>query len=353
MKKLLSVLLAAMLLMSLAACAGKKDTNDAESASAESEPASEEASEPVSESVPEDSEPVYDATLNIYMIAGPTGVGAANMMAKAEAGEYPIDYRFTIATAPDEVVGKIVKGEADIAAVPTNLAAALYAKTEGKVTVLGVNTLGVLSMLEKEQTVFSVADLKGKTIYSTGAGANPQYVLEYILRENGLDPEKDVTINYKTENTELATVFDEDPNAVVMAPQPVATSIMMNTGAVKSLDMTEEWEKVGGDSRLMMGCVIVRNEVLESDPNSVWRFMDDYKASIEAANADPETTGKYCEEYGIVPKAALAAKAIPECNIVWITGEEMKPALSGYLQVLFDSNPASIGGAMPDDEFYY
>ncbi|MBQ9827569.1 MAG: ABC transporter substrate-binding protein, partial [Lachnospiraceae bacterium] len=325
MKKLLSLMLAFLMVISLAACAGKKDQPESESQPA-SEPGSEEITETETEPVSEsDTEP---SSLTVYMIAGPTGIGAANMMAKAEAGEYDIDYEFTIATAPDEVVGKIVKGEADIAAVPTNLASTLYAKTEGKVTILGVNTLGVLSFLEKEQTVNSVADLKGKTIYSTGQGANPQYILEYILKSNGIDPEKDVTINYKTENTELATVFAEDPTAVVMAPQPVATSIILNTGAVKVLDVNEEWEKVGGDSKLMMGCVIVRNEVLESDPDAVEQFMEDYEESIDAANEDPETTGRYCEEYGIVAKAALAQKAIPDCHIVWITGDEMKTGLS-------------------------
>ena len=348
MKRWLALLLAALMVLSLFACStGKKEV-------------SEETVEPVEENVTEQIEVVEEditkedpIALNIFMLAGPTGIGAANMIAKSENDEYDQEYNFTIATAPDEVVGKIVKGEADIAAVPTNLASALYAKTEGGITVLGVNTLGVLSIIEQEKTVNTIEDVKGRTIYTTGNGANPQYILEYVLRENGIDPEKDVNIIYKTENTELATVLNEDANALIMAPQPVATSIVLNSNAVISLDMTEEWAKVASDSVLMMGCVVVRNEILESNPKAIEQFMADYEESINAANNDPATTGKYCEDYGIVAKAPLATKAIPSCNLVWITGDEMKTGLEGYLTVLFNANPASIGGNLPDEEFYF
>lgn len=343
MKKWMAVLLALALMCALFACAPQSAQQEAEdpavTQSEEAEATPEVAEEPV--------------TLNVYMISGPTGMGAVHMMAASDAGELEQEYTFTVAASPDEVVGKVATGEADIAAISTNLAAKLYQKTEGGITVLGVNTLGVLSMLEKEQTVFEMADLAGKTIYTTGQGANPQYILEYLLRENGLDPATDVTIVYKTENTELAAVLESDPTAVVMAPQPVATSIQMNTGAVVSLDMTEEWERVASDSALMMGCVVVRNEVLEQYPAAVAAFLEDYAASIEAANEDAETTGQLCETYGIVAKAALAQKAVPDSNIVWVTGTEMKEGLSGYLNVLFEADPTSVGGQMPDDAFYY
>jgi len=351
MKKVFCFFLAFILLFSLVACskANNSDEQAEQAAAVEATP------ENVTAVEEEQEEEITEepTTLRVFMLAGPTGIGAANMIAGNDEGKYEQSYEFTIATAPDEVVGKIIKGEADIAAIPTNLASVLYSKTDGDITVLGVNTLGVLSMLEMEKTVNSVSDLKGKTIYTTGNGANPQYILEYVLRENGLDPEKDVTIVYKTENTELATVFSEDAEAVVMAPQPVATSIVLNTGAVVSLNMTEEWSKIADDSALMMGCVAIRNEVLAAYPEAVKTFINDYAASIEAANNDPATTGQYCEEYGIVAKAALAAKAIPDCNIVWITGQEMKDGLSGYLNVLFEANPASVGGKLPEDGFYY
>lgn len=345
MKKWMALLLALTLVFALGACSAKAPNADDAPAASE---------EPAASAEPEASETAEEPVkLNVYMLAGPTGMGAVNMMAASDAGELAQEYEFTVASAPDEVVGKIANSEADIAAISTNLAAKLYAKTEGGVTVLGVNTLGVLSMLEKEKTVSSVADLAGKTIYTTGQGANPQYILEYLLHENGLDPESDVTIVYKTENTELATVFDSDPAAVIMAPQPVATSIVLNSGAVVSLDMTEEWEKVAEDSRLMMGCVVVRNEILEQYPQAVAAFMSDYADSIEKANSDAETTGALCETYGIVAKAVLAQKALPNCNIVWVTADQMKTGLSGYLQVLFDADPTSVGGSMPADDFYY
>ena len=350
MKRWLVYLLVAVMVFSLFACSSSKN-NSVEA------PVAEETEETIeNESNNENTEETIDEeaiTLNVYMLAGPTGIGAANMIANSENGEYSQDYTFTIATAPDEVVGKIVKGEADIAAIPTNLASTLYAKTNGEITVLGVNTLGVLSLLETEQKLNTIQDIKGRTIYSTGSGSNPQYILEYVLRENGIDPEKDVTIIYKTENTELATVFNEDPDAVIMAPQPVATSIVLNSNAVVSLDMTEEWEKVASDSVLMMGCAVVRNEILESNPKAVEQFMADYAESITAANEDAATTGQYCEDYGIVAKAALATKAIPACNLVWITGDEMRTGLEGYLTVLFNANPDSIGGKLPDESFYF
>ncbi len=345
MKKLMAMLMALVLVFSMIACA--KD----EAAPVVDETVEETTEEVVEETTEEVTEEPIE--LNVFVLSGPTGIGAANMMAASDAGELEQGYNFTVAAMPDEIVGKIVNGDADIAAIATNLASKVYTKTEGGITVLGVNTLGVLSVLEMEQTVETVSDLAGKTIYTSGQGANPQFILEYVLRANGLDPETDVTIVYKTENAELATVFAEDPEAVIMAPHPVATSIMINSGAVISLDMTKEWEAVSQDSALMMGCIVVRNEVLENNPGAVAAFMADYAASIEAANADPATTGTHCETYGIVAKAALATKAIPQCNIVWVTGEEMKTQLSGYLQVLFEADPASVGGKVPEDSFYY
>lgn len=342
MKKLIALLLAVVLCFCMIACAKTEETVQ--------EPAVEEMQQ-TEETVAEVTEEPID--LNVYVLAGPTGIGAANMMAANDAGELEQGYNFTVAAMPDEIVGKLVNGDADIAAIATNLAAKLYQKTEGGITVLGVNTLGVLSMLEMEQTVEEVSDLAGKTIYTSGQGANPQFILEYVLRANGLDPETDVTIVYKAENAELAAVFAEDPEAVIMAPHPVATSIIINSGAVISLDMTEEWEKVSDDSALMMGCIVVRNEVLENNPQAVAAFMTDYAASIESANSDPAATGTHCETYGIVAKAPLATKAIPQCNIVWVTGEQMQMQLAGYLNVLFEADPTSVGGKLPEDAFYY
>ncbi len=331
-KSIVSLLLALTLALSLTACGTQANTEPEQ---------------------PDDTP--APAEVNLYVLSGPTGIGAMNLWAAADAGETQNTYHITMPGANDEVVAAISNGDADIAAVATNLAATLYNKTSGGVTVLAVNTLGVLSLLGSGQEVASIADLAGKTIYAPGQGANPEYILRYVLTGNGLDPDKDVTIQFVGEGSELLTVWQTDPEAVIMAPQPVATSILMqNENAVTLFNMTDEWDKVsGGDSTLMMGCVIVRNEFLQENPGAVELFLQEYAASIEKAQSDVEGTAALCEQYGLIPKAALAKAAIPSCGLTFVTGAEMKSALSGYLQVMFDADPRSVGGAMPGDDFYY
>ena len=331
-KSIISLLLALTMALSLTACGTQADTEPQQ---------------------PDDTP--APAEVNLYVLSGPTGIGAMNLWAAADAGETQNTYHITMPGANDEVVAAISNGDADIAAVATNLAATLYNKTSGGVTVLAVNTLGVLSLLGSGQEIASIADLAGKTIYAPGQGANPEYILRYVLSGNGLDPDKDVTIRFVGEGSELLTVWQTDPEAVIMAPQPVATSILMqNENAVTLFNMTDEWDKVsGGDSTLMMGCVIVRNEFLQENPGAVALFLQEYAASIEKAQSDVEGTAALCEQYGLIPKAALAQKAIPSCGLTFVTGAEMKSTLSGYLQVMFDADPKSVGGAMPGDDFYY
>ena len=333
-RAIVSLLLALTLALSLTACGGQ----------ANSEPEQ-----------PETQEELTAAEINLYVLSGPTGIGAMNLWAASDAGETKNTYHITMPGANDEVVAALSKGDADIAAVATNLAATLYNKTDGGVTVLAVNTLGVLSLLSNGQEAATVSELKGKTIYAPGQGANPEYILRYVLSGNGLDPDKDVTLRFVGEGSELLTVWQSDPEAVIMAPQPVATSILMQNENAKTLfDMTEEWDKIaGGDSTLMMGCVIVRNEFLQANPSAVELFLQEYAASIEKAQSDVEGTAALCEQYGLIPKAALAQKAIPSCGLTFVTGAEMKTGLSGYLQVMFDANPKSVGGALPGDDFYY
>ena len=331
-RSLVSLLLALTLVLSLTACGTQANTEPEQ---------------------PDDTP--APAEVNLYVLSGPTGIGAMNLWAAADAGETQNTYHITMPGANDEVVAAISNGDADIAAVATNLAATLYNKTNGGVTVLAVNTLGVLSLLGSGQEIASIADLAGKTIYAPGQGANPEYILRYVLSGNGLDPDKDVTIRFVGEGSELLTVWQTDPEAVIMAPQPVATSILMQNENTRTLfNMTDEWDKVsGGDSTLMMGCVIVRNAFLQENPGAVELFLQEYAASIEKAQSDVEGTAALCEQYGLIPKAVLAQKAIPSCGLTFVTGAEMKSALSGYLQVMFDADPKSVGGAMPGDDFYY
>ena len=330
-KSVVSLLLAVALAFTLAGCGTKE------------EPAA------------DDSDELTPAEVNLYVLSGPTGIGAMNLWAAADAGETANTYHITMPGANDEVVAALSNGQADIAAVATNLAATLYNKTDGGVTVLAVNTLGVLSLLGNGGEAASIADLAGRTIYAPGQGANPEYILRYVLRGNGLDPDRDVTLRFVGEGSELLTVWQTDPEAVILAPQPVATSILMQNENARTLfDMTEEWDKVsGGESTLMMGCVIVRNAFLQEHPDAVTLFLQEYAASIEKAQSDAAGTAALCEQYGLIPKVALAEKALPYCGLTFVTGAEMKAGLSGYLQVMFDADPRSVGGAMPDDGFYY
>ena len=331
MKKVFSIFLAVILVISLAACSSSSTEQESTAAPAEK------------------------IDVNAYVISGPTGIGAVQMMRKAEKNEGSENYHFTVAATPEEVVSKISTGEADIAAVATNMASSLYNKTDGGVKVIAVNTMGVLYVLNNSDTeINSVKDLKGRTIYTTGQGANPEYIIKYLLKENGIDPDKDVTIEYKTEGSELVPVWAAEPDAVIIAPQPVAATIHTKyPNSVQSLDLTKEWEKVTDESALMMGCAVVRTEFLNEHPDAVDAFLKDYKQSIDAVTEDVDGTAALCAQYGIVPSAEVAKAAIPYCNICFVTGSEMKEKLTGYLNVLYSANPKSIGGKMPGDDFWY
>ncbi|MCM1286269.1 MAG: ABC transporter substrate-binding protein [Acetobacter sp.] len=300
----------------------------------------------------ENKEPV---NINAYVINGPTGIGAVQMMNAAENGEGNEKYNFTVAAAPDEIVSKISTGEADIAAVATNMASSLYNKTNGGIKILAVNTMGVLFALNnKGAAINSIADLKGRTIYTTGQGANPEYIINYLLNENGIDTQKDVRIEYKAEGSELVPVWATNPEAVIIAPQPVASSIKAKYQiADNGLDLSAEWNKVADDSSLMMGCIVVRTEFLNENPDAVKSFLEDYEKSVNTAVQDIEGTAALCEKYGIVASKEIAKVAIPNCNICFITGDEMKNQLTGYLTVLYNADPKSVGGKLPGDDFWY
>lgn len=306
-------------------------------------------------SVPSTSSQAEKTKVNVYGLKGPTGIGLVNLWKAGEDGTALNDYKVEALASPDDAVAKISNKEADIAAIPTNLAATLYQKTGGTIQVLAVNTLGVLHIVENGDTIQKVSDLKGKTIYSTGQGSNPEYVLNYVLRENGLDPEKDVTVKFVTENDELATKLATGEAEIAMVPEPVVTTTLSKNADLRvALDMTKEWEAVAGDkSALMMGCVVGRKEFIEQNPQAVKDFLTEYKASVEKALDDIDGTAALCETYGIIPKAAVAKQAIPRCNLTYVDGADMKEQLGGYLKVLFDADPKSVGGTMPDDNFYY
>jgi len=295
------------------------------------------------------------ATIRVGSLKGPTSLGLLNLMDKSSRGETVDNYEFQMAVGADELLPLMVKGELDIALVPANVAAALYQKTDGGVEVIDINTLGVLYMVTGTAEVSSIADLKGKTVYLTGKGTTPEASLRYLLDADGLK-EEDVALEFKSEAAEVAAVLAENPDAVGLLPQPFVTVACMQNESLKIvLDMNEEWMRVQSDTGngMVTGVTVARKEFLNENPEAVAAFLEEHAASVEAINADPEAGAALAVEAGIVAKEPVAQKAIPQCNIVCITGDEMKEALSGYLNVLNDFNAELVGGAVPGDDFYY
>ena len=349
MKKIVSLLLALTMALGLAACGGAASSSVASSAAASSEAVSEAASSEETVSEP------LSATeaLRIAGLKGPTTMGLVNLLSMESDGTASMDYDLQLYGAADEIVPLLMKGELDMAAIPANLAATLYQKTSGGIEAVAVNTLGVLYVVEKGDTVQSMADLKGRTILSTGKGTTPEYVLRYLLTQNGIDPDKDVTIEYYSEATEVTAQMANAEDAIAVLPQPYVTAAGLQDDTLRvALDLTEEWNKIC-DTQLITGVTVVRKEYAEEHPDVVAAFLTDYAKSVDAANTDLDGTAALCEEQGVVAKAAIAKKALPNCNIVCLTGDDLKTNASAYLQVLFDADPAAVGGAMPGDDFYW
>lgn len=295
-------------------------------------------------------------TVRVGSLKGPTSMGLLFLKEWAKQGESKQNYEFQMATGADELLPLMVKGDLDIALIPANVASILYQKTEGGISVIDINTLGVLYMVSGNEEIQSMRDLAGKTIYLTGQGTTPDYILRYLLTENGLDPDKDCTLEYKSEATEVAAVLAENSDAVGLLPQPFVTAACAQNEALRvALDMTAEWKQVQGEegSSLVTGVTVVRKSFAQEHPEAVATFLKEHEESTAAINADPATGATYAVQEEIVAKEPIAQKAIPECNITCITGEEMKQALSGYLKVLFEASKEAVGGALPGDDFYY
>ena len=307
MKKILALLLAAVMLIGMAACSKNEKTG---------------------------------VTVNIGVLKGPTGMGAAWLMDQNEQGLSANSYNFTIAGAPDVLTGQLISGDMDMAALPTNAISTLYNKTEGKITVLGVNALGVLYVLENGDRINSVADLEGKTILASGQGSTAEYVLNYILEQNGVSAE----IFWASEHSEAATL-------ALSGEYDIVTTVTTKNGSFRvALDLTHEWEALGG-GELTMGGIAVRTEFLEAHPDAVKAFVKEYANSVAFTNAQPADAAKLIAKYEIAAEE-IAKNAIPRCNIVWLHGENYKAKLENFLGVVYEANPAGIGGKMPGDDFY-
>lgn len=294
--------------------------------------------------------------IRVGSLKGPTSIGLVSLMNEAKEGNTKLKYAdFTVAAAADELTAEFIQGNLDIVLVPANVASVLYNKTNGAVRVLDINTLGVLYMVTGSQGISSMEDLKGKTIYLTGKGTTPDYVLQYLLEENGIDDDE-VNVEYKSEAAEVAALLAENPDAIGLLPQPFVTAACTQNEKLEVvLDMTEEWEKIQGEEggKLVTGVTIARSEFVENYPELAEEFISEHKESTAFTETNLDETADYVVELGIIAKAPVAKEAIPKCNIVCITGEEMKTDLSGYLKVLFEKDKTSVGGELPAEDFYY
>ena len=302
---------------------------------------------------PSETAPAEKQTVNLAVLKGPSGVGAAKLLADSDAGETANDYAYSILADNTEIVAGLSSGSLDIAAVASNVAANLYNKTNGGIQIAAVSGLGVLYILENGNTVQSMADLKGQTLYATGQGANPEYVLNYLLTENGVDP-AEVDIQWKTAD-EVSALMVSGEARLCMMPVPAATAIQMSNPDVReALDLSAEWDGLNNGSHLTMTCIAVRTAFAQEHPEAVENFLADYAASVEYVKGDPAAASELVAQYGITPKAKIAELAIPKCSLVCITGKvDMADAIQGYFEVLSAANPDALGGSIPDDGFYY
>ncbi len=290
--------------------------------------------------------------VRVGALKGPTSIGLAYHMDQASSGKAAEDYEFTVAASPDAILPSIIKGDLDIACVPANAAAVLYNKTKGKVSVIDVNTLGVLSVVTADTSIKDFTDLGGRTVYSTGKGASPEYVMRDLLDKAGIAD--GVTLEFKSEATEVVSLLAQDASAVAVLPQPFVTAALAKNSSLSApIDLNDVWDKYNPDSKFVMGVTIAQNELIQKHPDVVKTFMKEQAASVKEANDDPEAVAPMVVKAGILDNEKIVAKAIPGCHVVCITGDEMSDDLSGFLSVLYDVDSSSVGGELPPENFYY
>lgn len=291
-------------------------------------------------------------TVRVASLKGPTTMGLVRLWQLADEGGAEGDYEFQMMTGADEIMPRMLKGEVDIALIPANAAAILYEKSQGAVSVIDINTLGVLYLVSGDHSIERVEDLKGKTVYLTGKGTTPDYVLRYLLSQHKVDPDS-VNLEYRSEPTEVAALLKENPDCIGLLPQPFVTAACMQNETLSVvLDIDKEWAALNDGQGVVTGVTVVRKDFLKEHPETIDTFLKEHQASAQFANDNVEEAAEMVVKRGIVEKAPIAAKAIPACHITFMKGEEMKEALSEYLEILFEQDPEFIGGAMPEEDFY-
>ena len=295
-----------------------------------------------------------ETPVNIMVLNGTTGFGMAKLITDAANNSTALNYNFSVETDASNVTAALINGSVDIAALPTNAASVVYNKTQGAVQVLALNTLGVLYLVTDDPvSVNSMDDLRGLTVYAPAQ--NPSFILSYLLESNGLTVGEDVVIdNTYAQPADLRTAVAAGEVSVAVLPEPMLTiAKSSNDKLVTALDLTEEWDKVSEPGSLVQGCVVVRKDFAEAHPNEISAFLTDYSASISYLTEEGADVAGVIEASGVFAKGAVAAKALPNCNICFITGNNMQNVMNHFLEIMYKTQPASIGGAIPSDDFYY
>lgn len=336
---LFAVLALALALSGLAGCSSSQKSSDASASSSAS----------ATEKKASETEPVE---VRVAALKGPTAMGISKFAQDAAAGKTKNTFNFTVSGTADEVLPGVIQGNFDIAMIPSNMAAVAYNKTQGGISIIDINTLGVLYVVSGKE-IASLGELKGATIHMAGKAASPGYATSFLLNKAGIA--ESVAFDWKTENQEAAAAVAADPNSIAILPEPFATAtLMQNPNLVRGLKLSDAWDgEVEDGSQLIQGVTVVRNDFLKDHPEAVEEFIEQHKASVKYVNSNPEEAAQGIVDLGIMDKAPAAAKAIPNASLVAIDGEEMAEALSGYLKVLFDADPTSVGGTLPDDAIYY
>ncbi|MBF8983950.1 ABC transporter substrate-binding protein [Lutibacter sp. B2] len=323
MKKILSVLIVIILLFSIGGCSKQEDSYKKE-------------------------------IVNIAGLKGPTSIGMIKMFEEKPLLGENLESEYEVAQSPDILVSKLLSKEVDFAALPTNVAAKLYNKKVGY-ELVAVNTWGVLYIMTQDEDIKDWNDLKGKHINAIAKGSTPDIVFRYLLEKHGLNPETDVTLDYTLGHIELAQSMVAGKVKIALLPEPFVTMVKMkNKEASIAMNIQDEWKNtLGVENAFPQGCLVVRKEFAQKQPDAVERFLEEYKKSIDWVNENKEEAGVLVEKYGIGMKAKMAEMAIPRCNISFKDAKNAKKSVEDYFKVIYDFSPKDIGGKLPDEDFYY
>jgi len=290
--------------------------------------------------------------IKVVTPAGATAISIVKPMKDTqEIGGTKVLYEVVPST--DLIVARLTAKEADFAIVPVNLAAQLYRK-QMPYSLTSVVTWGNLFIVSSEELEGWDA-MKGQDIYLMGKGLVPDIVFRTLLKENGLDPDKDVNLIYLSGATELAPNFISGKSRISMLPEPSLTTVKMKKSDTHVyLDLQEEWKKAfGTDAGYPQAGILVKNDLIKCNPGLVKQYLGILEEGMNWLNENPKDAGAYAEELNLDLPAAVVEKSIPGNNIQHKYISDVKDQLNDFYRVLFDFSPETVGGELPDNGLYY